>query len=174
MIDVTSRRAHRRRLNLLWLYVWLMSAIAASYLSDRKGYGDRPGLATGLILTAVGVIVWLIVPAKPDSKWKTQGAFARRQEGAAERLTSRLRLRVTHVAGLLEVKALAAGLITDHRGLRALRDRQPQEVGLVGALELGRRHRREHQQPGQQAADDAAAAVHDGYDDAPRRARWRA
>ena len=40
--------------NLLWLYVWLMSAIAASYLSDRKGYGDRPGLATGLILTAVG------------------------------------------------------------------------------------------------------------------------
>ena len=33
-----------------------------------------------------------------------------------------LRLRMTHVAGFLEVKALAAGLITDHRGLRALRD----------------------------------------------------
>ncbi len=63
--------------NLLWLYVWLVSAIAASYLSDRKGYGDRAGLATGLILTAVGVIVWLIVPAKPESKWKTQGAFSR-------------------------------------------------------------------------------------------------
>ena len=63
--------------NLLWLYVWLVSAIAASYLSERKGYGDRPGLATGLILTAIGVVVWLLVPAKPESKWKTQGAFSR-------------------------------------------------------------------------------------------------
>ena len=31
------------------MYVWLLSAIVAAYLSDRKGYGDRPGLATGLI-----------------------------------------------------------------------------------------------------------------------------
>ena len=69
--------------NLLWLYVWLVSAIAASYLSDRKGYGDRAGLATGLILTAVGVIVWLIVPAKPESKWKTQGAFSRDKKATA-------------------------------------------------------------------------------------------
>jgi hypothetical protein len=28
--------------NLFWMYLWLMSTIAASYLSDRKGYGDRP------------------------------------------------------------------------------------------------------------------------------------
>jgi len=60
---------------LLWLYVWLLSAIAASYLSERKGYGDRAGLATGLILTFIGAIIWLIVPPKPDSKWKTVGAF---------------------------------------------------------------------------------------------------
>ena len=63
--------------NLFWMYLWLIATILASYLSDRKGYGDRPGLATGLILTAVGVIVWLIIPAKPESKWKTQGAFSR-------------------------------------------------------------------------------------------------
>ena len=25
------------------LYLWLLSAIAASYLSERKGYGDVPG-----------------------------------------------------------------------------------------------------------------------------------
>jgi hypothetical protein len=60
---------------LFWLYLWLLSAIAASYLSERKGYTDRAGLATGLLLSIVGAIVWLIVPAKPDSKWKTVGAF---------------------------------------------------------------------------------------------------
>ena len=64
----------------LWLmYLWLASAIVASYLSDRKGYGDKPGLATGLLLSAVGPIVWLLVPAKPDSKWKTLGPFTRRK-----------------------------------------------------------------------------------------------
>ena len=62
---------------LIYLYVWLISAIVASYLSDRKGYGEKPGLATGLILTAVGMIIWLIVPPKPDSKWKTIGILGR-------------------------------------------------------------------------------------------------
>ena len=63
---------------LLYLYVWLVSAIVASYLSDRKGYGEKPGLTTGLVLTAVAIIVWLIVPAKPDSKWKLQGPLPKR------------------------------------------------------------------------------------------------
>ena len=31
----------------LWLtFAWLLSAIVCSYLSDRKGYGERPGLAS--------------------------------------------------------------------------------------------------------------------------------
>ena len=35
----------------LWLtYAWLASAIVASYLSGRKGYGERVGLASGLLL----------------------------------------------------------------------------------------------------------------------------
>jgi hypothetical protein len=58
---------------LYLLFIWLASAIVASYLSDRKGYGEKPGLASGLLLSAVGVIVWLLVPAKPDSRWKTRG-----------------------------------------------------------------------------------------------------
>ena len=64
----------------LWLmYLWLVSAIVASYLSERKGYGEKAGLATGLLLSAVGPLIWLIMPAKADSKWKTLGPFTRRK-----------------------------------------------------------------------------------------------
>jgi hypothetical protein len=62
---------------LYFLFIWLASAIAASWLSDRKGYGEKPGLATGLLLTFVGVIIWLIWPAKPISRWKLQGPIPR-------------------------------------------------------------------------------------------------
>jgi uncharacterized membrane protein YbhN (UPF0104 family) len=68
---------------LLWLYVWLISTICATYLSERKGYGDRPGLASGLILSAIGAIIWLIVPPKPDSKWKTVGPWGRERRKPA-------------------------------------------------------------------------------------------
>ena len=71
--------------NLFWMYLWLVSTIAASYLSDRKGYGDRPGLATGLILSILGTIIWLVVPPKPDSKWKQLGPF-----GAQKRVPSKV------------------------------------------------------------------------------------
>jgi hypothetical protein len=54
---------------LYLLYIWLASAIAASELSKRKGYGEKPGLGTGLLLTFVGVIIWLLIPARPDSWW---------------------------------------------------------------------------------------------------------
>ena len=65
---------------LWYLYLWLISTIVASYLSERKGYGEKPGLATGLCLTVVAVVVWLIWPAKPDSKWKTIGVFGREKK----------------------------------------------------------------------------------------------
>jgi hypothetical protein len=68
----------------LWLlYAWLLAAIIASYLSGRKGYGEHLGLAFGLLLHVIGVIVWLVWPPKPDSKWKTIGPVGR---GKAERL----------------------------------------------------------------------------------------
>jgi hypothetical protein len=62
----------------LWLtYLWLGSAILASLISARKGYGEKPGLAAGLLLSAVGVVVWLVWPAKPDSRWKLEGVLPR-------------------------------------------------------------------------------------------------
>jgi len=69
----------------LWLtYGWLLSAIVASYLSKRKGYGEKPGLASGLLLTVIGVLVWLVVPAKPDSRWKLHGVFGRGDKTLAQ------------------------------------------------------------------------------------------
>ena len=64
----------------LWLmYAWLLAAIVASYLSGRKGYSEKAGLAAGLLLHVIGVILWLIIPAKEHSKWKTVGPFGRRK-----------------------------------------------------------------------------------------------
>jgi hypothetical protein len=69
----------------LWLtYLWLASAIVASYLSARKGYGEKLGLAFGLLLSVIGVVIWLIWPAKPDSRWKLQGIFGSGGKTVAE------------------------------------------------------------------------------------------
>ena len=65
---------------LLLTYLWLASAIAASWLSARKGYGEKVGLAFGLLTSLVGVLVWLVWPARPDSRWKLQGALGRRSD----------------------------------------------------------------------------------------------
>jgi len=57
-----------------WLLLaWLGSAIVASYLSDRKGYGEKPGLVTGILLSILAPVIWLVWPAKRDSRWKLQG-----------------------------------------------------------------------------------------------------
>ena len=69
----------------LWLlYLWLASAIVASYLSERKGYGSKLGLAFGLLLSVVGAVIWLIVPARSDSRWKLQGVFGSGGKTVAE------------------------------------------------------------------------------------------
>ena len=68
----------------LWLlYLWLLSAILASYLSERKGYGEKLGLAFGLLFSLIGTIIWLFWPARPDSKWKKIGPFGRGKDDAA-------------------------------------------------------------------------------------------
>jgi hypothetical protein len=59
-------------------YAWLLSAVVASWLSDRKGYGEKPGLASGMLLNVVGVVIWLLIPARADSRWKVQGVIPRR------------------------------------------------------------------------------------------------
>jgi hypothetical protein len=60
---------------LYFLYAWLIGCVVASWLSDRKGYGEKPGLATGLLTSAVAILIWLLWPPKQDSKWKLQGPF---------------------------------------------------------------------------------------------------
>jgi fucose permease len=60
---------------LYLLYGWLASAIIANYLSERKGYGSKLGLALGLLLSIVGAVIMLLIPARKDSRWKLQGPF---------------------------------------------------------------------------------------------------
>jgi uncharacterized membrane protein YeaQ/YmgE (transglycosylase-associated protein family) len=62
-------------LGLYLLFIWLGSAIVASYASSRKGYGEKAGLASGLLLSVVGAVVWLAIPAKPSSDWRVVGPF---------------------------------------------------------------------------------------------------
>jgi len=63
---------------LYLLFVWLISAALASWLSDRKGYGERVGLSFGLLLSAVGLVLVLLLPARPGSRWKVEGPLPRR------------------------------------------------------------------------------------------------
>jgi len=59
-----------------WLLLaWLASAIVASWASGRKGYGEKVGIASGLLLSVVGAIIWLVVPAREGSSWKRDGVF---------------------------------------------------------------------------------------------------
>jgi hypothetical protein len=70
--------------SLLLLYVWLGSAIVAQHVSERKGYGAKVGLAFGLLLSAVGAVIWLLWPARADSRWKLQGPFGSGGKTVAE------------------------------------------------------------------------------------------
>ncbi len=66
---------------LYLLFVWLISAAGASWLSERKGYGDRVGLAFGLLLSAIGLVIVLLLPGRPGSTWKRDGPLPRRRRG---------------------------------------------------------------------------------------------
>ena len=50
---------------LYLLFVWLLSAAIGSWISDRKGYGEQVGLAFGMILSAIGLLVVLLLPGRP-------------------------------------------------------------------------------------------------------------
>jgi hypothetical protein len=62
---------------LYLLFLWLISAAAGSWLSDRKGYGERVGLTLGLLLSALGLLVVLVLPVRPGSKWRVDGWLPR-------------------------------------------------------------------------------------------------
>ena len=64
---------------LYFLFIWLISAAAASWMSERKGYGERVGLTFGLILSAVGLLIVIVLPGRPGSKWRVDGWLPRRR-----------------------------------------------------------------------------------------------
>ncbi|HTN23804.1 MAG TPA: hypothetical protein VL120_07425 [Solirubrobacteraceae bacterium] len=67
-------------LALYLLFIWLASAIVSAYMSERKGYGEKLGLASGLLLSLLGVVIWLAVPAKQESDWRVDGALPKRRQ----------------------------------------------------------------------------------------------
>ena len=58
---------------LYLLFSWLISAAAAAWVADRKGYGERVGLTFGLILSALGLLIVLMLPGRPGSAWRVAG-----------------------------------------------------------------------------------------------------
>jgi hypothetical protein len=63
---------------LYLLFAWLISAAAAAWLAERKGYGERTGLAFGLLLSVAGLLIVLILPGRPGSRWREEGPLPRR------------------------------------------------------------------------------------------------
>jgi hypothetical protein len=61
------------------LFAWLISGSAASLVSERKGYGERVGLTLGLLLSVVGLLIVLLLPGRPGSKWRVEGWWPRRR-----------------------------------------------------------------------------------------------
>ena len=68
--------------NAFWLlYLWLGSCIAASWLSNYKGYGEKAGLGTGLLLSLLGPIIWMIIPPKDENaEWHERKPWQRRHK----------------------------------------------------------------------------------------------
>jgi len=62
---------------LYLLFIWLLSAAGAAWLAERKGYGERFGLTCGLLLTVVGLLIVLLLPGRPGSRWKVEGVLPR-------------------------------------------------------------------------------------------------
>ncbi len=67
---------------LYLLFVWLLSAALGGWLTDRKGYGEKLGLAFGLLLSAIGLAIVLLLPGRPGSRWKVEGWLPRRRNRA--------------------------------------------------------------------------------------------
>jgi hypothetical protein len=65
---------------LYLLFAWLLSAAVGSWLTERKGYGERLGLAFGLILSVIGLAIVLLLPGRPGSKWRAEGWLPKRRK----------------------------------------------------------------------------------------------
>ena len=63
---------------LYLLFIWLISGAVGAAVADRKGYGERMGLTFGLLLSVVGLLIVLLLPGRPGSRWKEDGWIPRR------------------------------------------------------------------------------------------------
>jgi hypothetical protein len=66
---------------LYLLFAWLLSAAIGAWMAERKGYGERLGLTLGLLLTVVGLLIVVLLPGRPGSRWKVEGPIPRRGRG---------------------------------------------------------------------------------------------
>jgi hypothetical protein len=84
---------------LLLCYIWLLSAISASELSRSKGYGEKVGLGTGLILTILGPLIWLAIPPKDETaEWHERKPWQRRQKPREAEMSGDAAAGGTHTA----------------------------------------------------------------------------
>jgi hypothetical protein len=60
---------------LYLLFAWLLSAAIGSWFTDRKGYGEKLGLTLGLLLTVLGLVMSILLPSRPGSAWREDGAI---------------------------------------------------------------------------------------------------
>jgi hypothetical protein len=67
---------------LYLLFAWLLSAAIGAWLTERKGYGERVGLTLGLLLTVVGLLIALLLPGRPGSRWKLEGPIPKRRSSS--------------------------------------------------------------------------------------------
>ena len=80
-------------------YIWLLSAITASELSRSKGYGEKVGLGTGLILSVLGPLIWLAIPPKDaTAEWHERKPWQRRQKPREAEMTGDAAAGGTHTA----------------------------------------------------------------------------
>ena len=79
--DMTPVFAAGGAIYLYLMYAWLLSAIFSAELARSKGYCEKSGLGTGLILTVLGVIIWLVIPPKDEAaEWHERKPWQRRQK----------------------------------------------------------------------------------------------
>jgi hypothetical protein len=89
----------------LWLtFVWLVSAIVASILSQLKGYGEKVGLVTGIILTLLGAFIWAVWPAQEVSRWKIHQGLS-----SSEKTVLGVLVGIIVIAGVFVVISIDAG-----------------------------------------------------------------
>jgi hypothetical protein len=80
-------------------YIWLLSAITASELSRSKGYGEKVGLGTGLILSILGPLIWLAIPPRDaTAEWHERKPWQRRRKPREAEMTGDAAAGGTHTA----------------------------------------------------------------------------